>query len=118
MTEQPSLLTRRWLTGLCNTGEACWCRVISVENPVDTDDYVIPSGSIPKAVAEHVVQLHNASLAGRPEGQALREREVQNILMEVCQIIGVKLGPGLARYAPLIARARVLAASVRQGAGT
>jgi hypothetical protein len=38
------------------------------------------------------------------------ESEVQNILKEVCDIIGVKLGPGLARYVQLIARARELAA--------
>jgi ADP-ribose pyrophosphatase YjhB (NUDIX family) len=41
--------------------------------------------------------------------------EVQNILMEVCQILGVKLGPGLATYAPLIARVRALAAQGAPG---
>lgn len=34
--------------------------------------------------------------------------EVQNILMEVCQILGVKLGPGFARYNALIDKAREL----------
>jgi hypothetical protein len=49
---------------------------------------------------------HDAS-TGVPE---LRDSEVQNILKEVCEIMGVRLGPGLARYIPLIAKARELAA--------
>ncbi len=57
-------------------------------------------------------------LTASPQAGAQREggqaSEVANILKEVCDIIGCKLGPGLARYVPLIARVRELAALERR----
>jgi hypothetical protein len=53
-----------WKTTSCNSGEACWCRIIEPVVPIVYDDgieeiYIAGSGSIPKDYAEHVVTLHN-----------------------------------------------------------
>lgn len=57
---------KRWKTVLCNSGEDCWCRIITTEEPIEGDDdneFSIASyGSIQKEIAEQIVQLHNDSL--------------------------------------------------------
>lgn len=59
----------RWKTTVCGSGEDCWCRLIVPENPIKyeyngTEDeiYIVGSGALPKAYAEHIVKLHNAQV--------------------------------------------------------
>lgn len=54
-------LKKKWKTEECGTTD-CWCRMIVPVNPDDKDDFIIPSGSINKEIAEHIVSLHNANL--------------------------------------------------------
>lgn len=53
----------RWKTGVCNSGEKCWCRTIVPETPIQ-DEYgvnmfVIPDGAVDEYTAMHIVELHN-----------------------------------------------------------
>lgn len=63
---QSSLNTVRWKTEVCTQGEQCWCRLvvpeISQKDIEGNDMYIIGSGSIPKANAEHIVMAHNLIL--------------------------------------------------------
>lgn len=62
----PELINVRWKVDVCNSGEGCWCRLVMPETPVkfrgDIDAWVIPDGSVSKAEAEHIVEIHNAWL--------------------------------------------------------
>src|SRR6266478_2160180 len=49
-------------------------------------------------------------LDAEPAAPAPADREIRSILKEVCDILGVKLGPGLATWIPLIAKVRELKA--------
>jgi len=53
----------KWKTILCNSGEECWCRIITPEIDIEDKDgneiYIAGSGAIPKIYAEHIVKLHN-----------------------------------------------------------
>lgn len=63
---QEKALSVRWKTSICFSGEECWCKVIEPEEPIKDnhgeDIYIVPSGSISKEYAEHIVKLHNNSL--------------------------------------------------------
>ena len=69
MTYQETMekaLTVRWKVSPCNIGKDCWCRMIEPEEKIeyDGDDeiYIAHSGTITKAHAEYIVNLHNNSL--------------------------------------------------------
>jgi len=64
-TEQ--ILSARWKTAICPSGETCWCRAIVVEDESLTHSwgevaFVAAGGELPKEFAEHFVELHNAWL--------------------------------------------------------
>jgi hypothetical protein len=60
-------LTIEWRVGTCNSGEDCWCRTIFPKEDLIDDNgeevYIVGYGSISKEFAEHIVELHNKSLA-------------------------------------------------------
>ena len=57
-----------WKVEPCFSGESCWCRIITTKVPINygTDNieevYIVSSGSINKAMAEHIVELHNSKI--------------------------------------------------------
>lgn len=59
-------MTVKWKTTTCSGGEKCWCRIIEPENEIKDDEgneiYIAGSGRVPTQYAEHIVELHNASL--------------------------------------------------------
>ena len=59
-------LSVRWKTTPCPTGKECWCRIIEPEEKIiddkDNEIYIVGAGMISKEYAEHIVQLHNASI--------------------------------------------------------
>ena len=58
-----NLLSSKWYVQPCFSGESCWCRAITTDiNDDSNDTCVVPDGSIKKAIAEHIVELHNKSL--------------------------------------------------------
>ena len=57
-------LKKKWKTEECGTAD-CWCRLIVPVDPDDKDDFVIPSGSVSREIAEHIVKLHNDDLEKR-----------------------------------------------------
>lgn len=63
---QSTLNTIRWKTEVCNQGEQCWCRLIVPETPQKDNEgvemYIVPSGTLPKVNAEHIVMCHNLIL--------------------------------------------------------
>jgi len=77
-------------------------RVFKVNPPVEFDgETQIVEGILPVLAASETTAL--------PTTTARNELgEIENILREVCKILNVKLGPGLATWAPLIARVREL----------
>ena len=60
---QQKALNSRWEVVTCNQGETCWCRMIEAPESLYEDEAfnIIPSGSISKLFAEHIVNLHNES---------------------------------------------------------
>ena len=70
--EYEELNTVRWKTEPCNQ-KTCWCAIITTEDVIywhpdvnsnfeDDEVYIAHAGSIPKKIAEHIVDLHNKSL--------------------------------------------------------
>lgn len=60
------VLSVRWKVGLCNTGEACWCRTVLSED--ESQGFcVISDGAVFAADAEHIVKLHNDWLEKREQ---------------------------------------------------
>lgn len=67
---QAHSLTVRWKLETCGQGDACWCRILTPEEPILYDDghggtdelYIAASGCVPTIYAEHIVKLHNDSL--------------------------------------------------------
>jgi hypothetical protein len=59
--------------------------------------------------------IHRDTATAPPEQAG--DSEIRNILQEVCQILDVKLGPGLATWVPLIAAVRALKHQQPQPAG-
>ena len=61
-------LKSKWIATPCFVGESCWCNINTPETPIifglDDDDElkIVPSGSISKQLAEHIVKVHNQSL--------------------------------------------------------
>jgi hypothetical protein len=90
---EPGVTLRDALQDLLDN-EGCACR------------RTLSAGQCPRC--ELAFNNAKAALATPPQVPSATS-EVSNILKEVCEILGVKLGPGLARYAPLIQRARELA---------
>jgi len=60
-------LTVRWKTEVCQSGDACWCRMISLEEQLEEDSdgdvYVVAGGAINKIHAEHIVKIHNEQIS-------------------------------------------------------
>ena len=71
-------LQRKWKVGTCNQGKECWCRTIELVDPIDffetsnphngdgIDDiltHVVIGGELSTIQAEHIVRIHNNSLA-------------------------------------------------------
>jgi len=56
----------KWRTEVCNSGEDCWCRIITTETPIihnnNEEYYIIGEGSVSEIEAHHIVELHNKSL--------------------------------------------------------
>lgn len=79
------VINYRWKVTLCNQGEDCWCRLIETEQKViyrgGTNVFVIPNGSLSKAEAEHIVEIHNAWLEAREKAKSIVE-EVQSVCPE------------------------------------
>ena len=67
INKHADLINFRWKVEECDTKD-CWCAIITTEEPVfweqspEEEAYISPSGSIPKEVAEHIVELHNEEL--------------------------------------------------------
>jgi len=57
--EEEDLLKLKWKTEICHTGKGCWCRLVVPIGSSDKEDYIIPSGSVSKREAEHIVKAHN-----------------------------------------------------------
>ena len=60
-------LKSKWIATPCFVGESCWCNTITTETPIifglDDDELkIVPSGTISKQLAEHIVKVHNQSL--------------------------------------------------------
>ena len=63
-------LISEWKIETCGEGESCWCRIISVIEPIpyvltgeeEFYDRIIGSGCIDTLTAEYIVKLHNESL--------------------------------------------------------
>ena len=67
------VFNKPWKINTCSSGEACWCRVINLVEPIEyqigsgEDDKVrfgkisevVPMGAIDADVAIHLVTLHN-----------------------------------------------------------
>lgn len=59
-----------WKVDECSEGKSCWCRIVIPENfiPYKEGDaegqieFIIPSSSINREDAEHIVHIHNLSL--------------------------------------------------------
>ena len=55
-----------WQLIICPAGEKCWCRGIEPAMPITDAEglpvIVLPIGLLPREVAEHIVQTHNATL--------------------------------------------------------
>ena len=61
----------RWKTSTCPSGKKCWCRILEPEDKITVKSealYIVGSGCIPKVYAEHIVALHNHSIAYPPNG--------------------------------------------------
>ena len=60
------LMSTPWKIKVCNSGERCWCRmIIPVEKIIYNEIeeiYVIGDGSVDKATAEYIVELHNQKI--------------------------------------------------------
>jgi hypothetical protein len=60
-------MTVKWKTGVCISGEICWCRTIEPIEPIfflDTDGgkepfFIARGGEMDKKLAEYFVKLHN-----------------------------------------------------------
>ncbi len=68
---QEHSLTVRWKSTTCSSGEECWCRILTTEEPIMYDShhggsgeelYIAASGCIPTIYAERIVELHNKAL--------------------------------------------------------
>ena len=59
-------LKSKWIATPCFVGESCWCNIITPETPIifglDDELKIVPSGTISKQLAEHIVKVHNQSL--------------------------------------------------------
>ncbi len=55
-----------WKVNECSTGAECWCRIITTEEPIYTNDdeqlNITGWGSISKEFAEYIVKIHNENL--------------------------------------------------------
>ena len=75
------LLTVKWKTDICHTGEDCWCRLIVPVEPTQYEDgddaYIVPDGCISKQEAEYLVELHNKSIA--PTIDQTIDQTIQNL---------------------------------------
>ena len=69
---QQHSLTVPWKIGTCPAGESCWCRTITPVTPIPYIDhdgdlidelYITPGGGIDRIYAEHIVLIHNATIA-------------------------------------------------------
>ena len=62
---------KKWKTALCNSGEACWCRLIVTEdwNDLHEDDNecVIGDAAVTLKEAEYLIDLHNRALESEKE---------------------------------------------------
>lgn len=64
------ILNIPWKIGNCMLGEECWCRTILPTEPIifsdkhgeDSIDEIISQGSLDKATAEYIIELHNDRL--------------------------------------------------------
>lgn len=54
----------KWRVEPCCQGEACWCAIITTDEKDEDGEelYIVGSGAVPKAYANHIVNLHNKSL--------------------------------------------------------
>lgn len=58
----------KWKVEICHSGEECWCRIIVPTTPVvyrEEGMTVCDAGSISKAIAEHIVEIHNSNLENK-----------------------------------------------------
>lgn len=66
-------IKHKWEVGLCNSGENCWCRIITVSKEefehfkeyvdnIDEMPCIVSDGSINEEIANHIVALHNDNL--------------------------------------------------------
>jgi len=60
---------RLWQTTPCKPDDDCWCTVVvpvvpgkTADELANSDDWIIPSGSISKSIAEFLVTAHNSML--------------------------------------------------------
>jgi hypothetical protein len=60
------MMNVKWKTKKCGSNDGnCWCLTIVPAKKMICDDgevYVVPSGSIDKKLAKHIVKLHNENL--------------------------------------------------------
>jgi hypothetical protein len=62
------VLEVKWKVEPCFSGEDCWCRIITPNEPIkygpdDVEEvYIVSSAAINKQIAEHIVSIHNQSL--------------------------------------------------------
>lgn len=61
-------INKKWYVTECFSGESCWCRTIVTDPSSDElEDCIVPSGSIGKDVAQHIVELHNIKIKFYPD---------------------------------------------------